>query len=220
MGDTEKTDSEIFGVDLYDLIQVIEKNASYIADGHFTIMRFTNGWKACYGTPAMIDKGRPEGGLTTVKNLPEEPHIESALYGLLTQPTKMLYDRVNFLSDTEQCTGKDQGHADCGCDYCNGGEAQGKLRLVGKGSRVRVVLERKKKSKKKKHGRGSIYKVKGCVNWFIKFVIHGKKCYMRTSSPDKKAARKMLKKEVALELVRWALAEKEERDHRQSGIGA
>ncbi len=46
--------------DLLFLLETIEKIADQDFDGHLTIMKFTGGWKAMFGTPSFSIQGRTE----------------------------------------------------------------------------------------------------------------------------------------------------------------
>jgi len=46
--------------DLLFLLETVEKIANENFDGHLTIMKFTNGWKALFGTPSFSILGRTE----------------------------------------------------------------------------------------------------------------------------------------------------------------
>jgi hypothetical protein len=51
---------------LQELLTTVETIARLQHDGHVTIMRFTTGWKAVYGTPVTMDADRrPIFDLTT-----------------------------------------------------------------------------------------------------------------------------------------------------------
>ncbi len=46
--------------DLLFLLERVEKIANQGFDGHLTIMKFTNGWKAMFETPSFSIQGRTE----------------------------------------------------------------------------------------------------------------------------------------------------------------
>ena len=46
--------------DLLFLLETVEKIADQDFDGHLTIMKFTGGWKAMFGTPSFSILGRTE----------------------------------------------------------------------------------------------------------------------------------------------------------------
>ena len=46
--------------DLLFLLETFEKIADQDFDGHLTIMKFTGGWKATFGTPSFSILGRTE----------------------------------------------------------------------------------------------------------------------------------------------------------------
>jgi hypothetical protein len=48
------------GQDLLFLLEKVEKIADQDFDGHLTIMKFTGGWKAMFGTPSLSIPGRTE----------------------------------------------------------------------------------------------------------------------------------------------------------------
>jgi hypothetical protein len=50
----------IDSLDLNTLLALAERTAVERADGHFTLMRFTTGWKCMLGTPNLDDGGREE----------------------------------------------------------------------------------------------------------------------------------------------------------------
>ena len=50
----------------WELLQEVERLSKQHHDGHLTIMRFTTGWKAMFGTPVLdLYPGRPEVGQLT-----------------------------------------------------------------------------------------------------------------------------------------------------------
>lgn len=207
---SEKSDAQLFGADLFALLELVEKNADHIAGGHLSLMRFSSGWKAFYSTPA-LEMGDPEeleGGYNSIWKMHMSHTINDALNYLLTHPKDIWDDRMAFYEREKKraeeihAAQQKKYHSEPSNEKVILKAAQCDIRHDHSIGLCRVP--KRKKSKKRKHGRGSIYKVSGCANWFLKFAIHGKQCYVRTSSPDKKVARRILKKEVALELGRWS----------------
>jgi hypothetical protein len=61
------------------LLTIAEKMAKRDHDGHLTIMRFTTGWKAMFGTPDLTGgEGRQE-----IQDLFQHETLEEALYRLI-----------------------------------------------------------------------------------------------------------------------------------------
>ena len=46
--------------DLKTLLRLFEKKATSDSDGHFTIMRFSTGWRVMFGTPELTKSGRED----------------------------------------------------------------------------------------------------------------------------------------------------------------
>jgi len=65
------------------LLDLAENRAIEESDGHLTIMRFTTGWKAMFGTPDLDGNGRAE-----VAALPMRESLEEALQSLWCAPGK------------------------------------------------------------------------------------------------------------------------------------
>lgn len=61
------------------LMLELEKIAKTEADGHITILKFTTGWKAAFGTPN-IDIGEERGKIAKLKS---HPTYESAIKDLI-----------------------------------------------------------------------------------------------------------------------------------------
>jgi hypothetical protein len=64
--------------DLLFLLQKVEKIADHDFDGPLTIMKFTGGWKAMFGTPSFSILGR-----TQIEPLQRCKHLEDCLDDLL-----------------------------------------------------------------------------------------------------------------------------------------
>ena len=60
------------------LLELAERIAKQRNDGHLTIMRFTNHWKVCFGTPNLDTDGRAK-----VERLKDYETLEDALFHLL-----------------------------------------------------------------------------------------------------------------------------------------
>jgi len=56
----QPTRSNVESLDLATLLALAERIAVERADGHFTLMRFTTGWKCMLGTPDLDGDGRGE----------------------------------------------------------------------------------------------------------------------------------------------------------------
>lgn len=69
---------EIESLDLGTLMALAERIAVDRADGHFTLMRFTTGWKCMLGTPNLDIDGREE-----VSVLPAFASAREALTSIL-----------------------------------------------------------------------------------------------------------------------------------------
>ena len=67
--------------DLNRLIDCFELLSEIFSDGHLTIMRFTTGWKACFGTPD-LDTGR---GRTQVEALKTYKTLSEAIFQAIKQ---------------------------------------------------------------------------------------------------------------------------------------
>ena len=65
-----------------ELMDVVEERARRQNDGHLTLLRFTTGWKAMFGTPD-LDTG---AGRTQVNALVMYPTLLEALLALLVEP--------------------------------------------------------------------------------------------------------------------------------------
>jgi hypothetical protein len=64
--------------ELFFLLEKVEKIADQDFDGHLTIMKFTRGWKAMFGTPNLSIVGRTE-----VRPITECNTLKDCLDGLL-----------------------------------------------------------------------------------------------------------------------------------------
>lgn len=83
------TDNEMT---VQELISVAEAIAKDRFDGHLTLMKFTTGWKAAWGTPD-LDSG---DGRSQVARLKPYPSLEDALKGLLRSPVQDFYDFLSW----------------------------------------------------------------------------------------------------------------------------
>jgi hypothetical protein len=83
-------DGETFGIEkmrrFCDLLFAVIATANDEHDGHLTILSFTTGWKACYGT---VELDNREMGRMDVAALPNYPTLEAALAGVLTGESKL-----------------------------------------------------------------------------------------------------------------------------------
>lgn len=66
-----------------ELIEKIEKIASEISDGHYTILKFTSGYKAFFGTPD-LDNGNEREKIAKLESFES---IEEALVHLIENKT-------------------------------------------------------------------------------------------------------------------------------------
>lgn len=86
--DTFKNEKKIL-----ELLKKIEEVADKYHDGHFTIMKFTTNWRACFGTPyndpitdLSITKDDPVYE-STVPAMPKGKNLEAALNNLIKKET-------------------------------------------------------------------------------------------------------------------------------------
>ena len=80
---------------LAPLLWLAELRAKREADGHFTLMRFTTGWKCFLGTPD-LDTGEGRG---FVQKVPLHPTAEAAITHFLMEGVK----RKNKNQHKESC---------------------------------------------------------------------------------------------------------------------
>ena len=66
-------------MNLEHLIKALEMDADDAFDGHFTIMKFTTGWKVVMGTPDVTEEYKDFLG-----NVPIKKDIRSALVSTIT----------------------------------------------------------------------------------------------------------------------------------------
>jgi hypothetical protein len=64
--------------------EIVEELACEETDGHFTLMRFTTGWKAMFRSPDVIGGGFPgaekECEYDRILNIPMEDNLVDAIY--------------------------------------------------------------------------------------------------------------------------------------------
>jgi hypothetical protein len=76
---------------LAGLVAEVERVARERYDGHYTVLKFTTHYKACWGTPDLYGGARhpDEAPYWEVHRLAAYPTLEAALAGLLTEGQKL-----------------------------------------------------------------------------------------------------------------------------------